>query len=65
VEKRNDGGRTVTGVSALGAKERREEIARMLAGDAGAAALAHADELLMKYGKLFQKKQGQGEQRRS
>jgi DNA repair protein RecN (Recombination protein N) len=56
VEKRNDGGRTVTGVSVLGPKERREEIARMLAGDAGAAALAHADELLTKYGKLFQKK---------
>jgi DNA repair protein RecN (Recombination protein N) len=47
-------GRTVTGVSVLTPKERREEIARMLAGDAaGAAALAHADELLAKYGKPF------------
>jgi DNA repair protein RecN (Recombination protein N) len=52
VEKRNDGARTLTTVSVLGAGERREEIARMLAGDsAGNAALAHADELLAKYGK--------------
>ena len=42
--------RTVTGVSLLEKKERRQEIARMLAGDSGAAALAHADELLAKYG---------------
>ncbi|MDR3144864.1 MAG: DNA repair protein RecN [Treponema sp.] len=52
VEKRNDGARTLTSVSILKADERREEIARMLAGDsAGNAALAHADELLTKYGK--------------
>ncbi|MCL2231994.1 MAG: DNA repair protein RecN [Treponema sp.] len=54
VEKKiiNDGGteRTVTGVSLLGKEERRQEIARMLAGESGAAALAHADELLAKYG---------------
>ena len=43
-------GRTVTGVSLLGAAERRQEIARMLAGESGTAALAHADELLAKYG---------------
>jgi DNA repair protein RecN (Recombination protein N) len=50
------GERTVTSVSALRPKERREEIARMLAGDsAGAAALAHADELLLKYGKPARK----------
>ena len=44
--------RTVTGVTLLGGEERRQEIARMLAGDSGAAALAHADELLAKYGKM-------------
>ncbi|MDR3139489.1 MAG: DNA repair protein RecN [Treponema sp.] len=44
-------GRTVTSVSWLSQEERRNEIARMLAGDSGAAALAHADELLGKYGK--------------
>jgi DNA repair protein RecN (Recombination protein N) len=49
-----EAGRTVTRVSVLTPKERREEIARMLAGDAaGTAALAHADELLAKYGKPF------------
>ena len=41
--------RTVTGVSLLAPEERRQEIARMLAGDKGSAALAHADELLVKY----------------
>jgi DNA repair protein RecN (Recombination protein N) len=52
VEKKSEAGRTVTTVSILNARERREEIARMLAGDAAAhAALAHADELLAKYGK--------------
>ena len=40
--------RTVTGVSLLDSGDRRQEIARMLAGDSGAAALAHADELLGK-----------------
>ena len=43
--------RTVTGVSLLNAKEKRQEIARMLAGESGSAALAHADELLAKYGR--------------
>ena len=43
--------RTVTEVSLLGAAGRRQEIARMLAGDSGSAALAHADELLAKYGR--------------
>jgi len=43
--------RTVTSVSLLGADERRQEIARMLAGESGKAAMAHADELLVKYGK--------------
>lgn len=51
VEKKTDGARTYTGVTALSAEERRREIARMLAGDAGNAALAHADEMLAKYGK--------------
>ena len=41
--------RTVTGVTRLEKEERRLEIARMLAGESGAAALAHADELLEKY----------------
>ncbi|MCL2007874.1 MAG: DNA repair protein RecN [Treponema sp.] len=43
--------RTITGITSLYAEERRLEIARMLAGDSGDAALAHADELLAKYGK--------------
>jgi len=43
------GERTVTEVSELNGPERRQEIARMLAGDSGEAALAHADELLAKY----------------
>ncbi|MDR2784104.1 MAG: DNA repair protein RecN [Treponema sp.] len=51
VEKKNESGRTFTNVTPLNAEERRGEIARMLAGDAGAAALAHADEMLAKYGK--------------
>jgi DNA repair protein RecN (Recombination protein N) len=52
VEKKNEAGRTVTTVSVLTARERREEIARMLAGDAAAhAALAHAEELLARYGR--------------
>ncbi|MDR0710283.1 MAG: DNA repair protein RecN [Spirochaetaceae bacterium] len=50
VEKHVEAGRTLTTVSPLAGKARREEIARMLAGDsAGSAALAHADELLVKY----------------
>ena len=48
--------RTVTSVSLLKSGERRQEIARMLAGDSGDAALAHADELLAKYGVLQSEK---------
>jgi DNA repair protein RecN (Recombination protein N) len=51
VEKRTEGGRTFTGVGPLSAEDRRKEIARMLAGDSGAAALAHADDLILKYSK--------------
>jgi DNA repair protein RecN (Recombination protein N) len=51
VEKRIEGGRTFTGVAVLSGGEQRQEIARMLAGDSGKAALAHADDLLLKYGK--------------
>jgi DNA repair protein RecN (Recombination protein N) len=51
VEKKTSAGRTITTVEVLRTGERREEIARMLAGGSGAAALAHADELLAKYGK--------------
>jgi DNA repair protein RecN (Recombination protein N) len=50
VAKGLDGGRTITSVIALRSEERREEIARMLSGDAGEAALAHAGDLLAKYG---------------
>ncbi|MDR1211954.1 MAG: DNA repair protein RecN [Spirochaetaceae bacterium] len=49
VAKKTAGSRTHTVLSALKPRERRAEIARMLAGDSGAAALAHADELLAKY----------------
>jgi len=51
VEKRTEGGRTYTGIGPLSAQGRRKEIARMLAGDAGEAALAHADDLMQKYSK--------------
>jgi DNA repair protein RecN (Recombination protein N) len=51
VEKRTEGGRTFTGVGPLSAQGRRKEIARMLAGDSGEAALAHADDLIKKYGR--------------
>ncbi|MCL2210833.1 MAG: DNA repair protein RecN [Treponema sp.] len=51
VEKRTEGGRTYTGIGPLSAEGRRKEIARMLAGDSGAAALAHADDLMQKYSK--------------
>jgi len=52
VEKKDAAGRTQTTARLLSGKGRQEEIARMLAGDsAGAAALAHADDLLSKYGK--------------
>ena len=43
------GNRTITSVSMLEAPEIRLEIARMLAGDDGTAALAHADELMARY----------------
>jgi len=49
VEKRTEGGRTYTGIGPLSCEGRRKEIARMLAGDSGAAALAHADDLIQKY----------------
>ncbi|MDR0760304.1 MAG: DNA repair protein RecN [Treponema sp.] len=50
VEKHSEGGRTATAVSVLRGDARREEIARMLAGDSGGeAALAHAEALLSKY----------------
>ncbi|MCL2600146.1 MAG: DNA repair protein RecN, partial [Treponema sp.] len=51
VEKRTEGGRTFTNVIPLNEHERRKEIARMLAGDTGEVALAHADDLISKYGK--------------
>jgi DNA repair protein RecN (Recombination protein N) len=51
VEKRTEDGRTFTGVGPLSADGRRKEIARMLAGDGSKAALAHADDLIAKYGK--------------
>jgi len=51
VEKRTENGRTFTGVGPLSADGRRREIARMLSGDSGEAALAHADDLIAKYGK--------------
>jgi len=51
VDKFVEGERTVTTVRPIPQEERRREIARMLAGDsAGSAALAHAEELLSKYG---------------
>ena len=50
VEKNESGGRTITSVNPLSAGERRSEIARMLSGGSGGTALAHACELLDKYG---------------
>jgi DNA repair protein RecN (Recombination protein N) len=50
VEKNSGGGRTLTSVIPLSYDERRNEIARMLAGGKGETALAHACELLEKYG---------------
>ena len=51
VEKITQGQRTVTRVKPVGGAERREEIARMLAGDkTGGTSLKHAEELLQKYG---------------
>ncbi|MCL2209460.1 MAG: DNA repair protein RecN [Treponema sp.] len=51
VEKKTEGGRTYTGIGPLNTEGRRKEIARMLSGDATGAALAHADDLIMKYRK--------------
>jgi len=48
VEKRLEGGRTVTGVSPLSAKERAVELARMMGGEESSTALKHAQELLRK-----------------
>jgi len=50
VEKKTEGGRTYTGIGPLNPDGRKKEIARMLAGDSGEAALAHANELMQKYG---------------
>ena len=44
------GERTITELILLDMEAKRQEIARMLAGDSGTAALAHADELILKYG---------------
>jgi DNA repair protein RecN (Recombination protein N) len=55
VEKKSNAGRTVIGISVLQGDERRREIARMLSGDAGTAALAHADDLLAKYDRHYQR----------
>ncbi|MDR2510227.1 MAG: DNA repair protein RecN [Spirochaetaceae bacterium] len=49
VEKTSDGQRTSTTVRELDRESRREEIARLLSGERGGAALAHADQLLSKY----------------
>ncbi|MDR2097876.1 MAG: DNA repair protein RecN [Spirochaetaceae bacterium] len=50
VEKTEIGGRTITSVNQLSVEERRNEIARMLSGGKGETALAHACELLERYG---------------
>ncbi len=51
IEKVTQGGRTVTRVERVSGAARREEIARMLAGDrTGELSLQHAGELLAKYG---------------
>jgi DNA repair protein RecN (Recombination protein N) len=51
VEKTARDGRTVTQIEAVVGDSRREEIARMLAGDRkGDTSLRHAEELLRKYG---------------
>jgi DNA repair protein RecN (Recombination protein N) len=53
VEKHTDGQRTATTVKVLAGEDRKHEIARMLAGDsAGSSALAHAGDLLAKYGRM-------------
>jgi DNA repair protein RecN (Recombination protein N) len=50
VEKRTEAGRTLTGIGPLSPEGRRTEIARMLSGDSGHAALAHADDMIARYG---------------
>lgn len=50
VEKRVEGGRTVTRVRALSGEAREREIARMLAGGEGELDLAHARQLLARGG---------------
>jgi DNA repair protein RecN (Recombination protein N) len=51
IEKVTQAGRTVTRVERVSGETRREEIARMLAGDrTGELSLQHAGELLAKYG---------------
>jgi DNA repair protein RecN (Recombination protein N) len=51
IEKVTQAGRTVTRVEKVTGAARREEIARMLAGDKkGELSLQHAGELLSKYG---------------
>jgi DNA repair protein RecN (Recombination protein N) len=51
VEKGLEGGRTVTRLRRIDGRERVAEIARMLSGDSSeSASLAHATELLKKYG---------------
>ncbi|MDR1868241.1 MAG: DNA repair protein RecN [Treponema sp.] len=51
VGKKDEHGRTVTRVLLLDKENRRAEIARMLSGDSGDIALAHAAALLERYGK--------------
>ena len=52
VEKASSGERTVTSVAQVSGAARREEIARMLAGDrTGDTSLKHAEELLARYGR--------------
>ena len=48
VEKRLEGGRTVTGVLPLSDKDRAAELARMMGGEESGTALKHARELLRK-----------------
>jgi DNA repair protein RecN (Recombination protein N) len=52
IQKEAQAGRTVTRVDRVTGEARREEIARMLAGDRrGEVSLQHAGELLEKYGR--------------
>ncbi len=51
VEKRVEGERTVTRIGEISGEERKQEIARMLAGDREAeVSLSHAEDLLLRYG---------------